>query len=153
MTKTSPLLLALLAAAILILIAAPSGGSPASPLRVAQAQPDVRAQLRTAITHAGFAAEGDSLGYVRQHLGHTLNCIEGTSGKNFDRTWGHVCQGQGNGIAADLRATSGGAPYRSIIEHADALATSGIAGRDIAEVKVVARAVRALLTVIADGLK
>jgi len=153
MTNTSPLWLVVLAAAVLILIAAPSGGSPGSTLRLAQAQADVRAQLRTAILHAGFAAEGDSLGYVRLHLGHTLNCIEGASGKNFDRAWGHVCQGQGNGIAADLRSTPGGAPYRSVVEHADALAASGVAGRDVAEVKVAAKAVGALLTVIADGLK
>jgi hypothetical protein len=151
--KTTPLLFTLSAVAMLLLIAAPSGGSTESPLRLAQAQADVRLQLRTAIQHAGFAAEGDALGFARLHLGHTLNCIEGTSGKNFDRAWGHVCQGQGNGIAADLRSTPGGAPYRTIIEHADALAASGVAGRDLAETKAVAKAVRALLTVIADGLK
>lgn len=135
--------LTLPAAVMLVLIAAT--------VPLAQAQVDVRSQLRTAIQHAGFAAEGDALGYVRLHLGHTLNCIEGTSGKNFDRAWGHVCQG--NGIAPDLRSTPAGAPYRSIIEHADALAASGVAGRDLAETKAVAKAVRALLTVIADGLK
>jgi hypothetical protein len=119
----------------------------------AQAQGDLKAQLRTAIQHAGFAAEGDSLGYVRLHLGHTLNCIEGPTGKNFDRGWGNVCQGQGNGIMADLRTAQGGATYRLVIDHADSLAAAGVASRDIPEIKAAAKSVGALLTVISDGLK
>lgn len=132
---------------------APGATTPSSLLRVAQAQPDVRAQLRTAIRHAGFAADGDSLGYVRLHLGHALNCIEGPSGRRFDRAWGNVCQGQGNGIAADLRSAPGGAAYRLVIEQAGALAAAGIADRDLAKMRAAARGVRALLTVVADGVK
>lgn len=58
---------------------------------------DVKTQVRTAITHARFAAEANVLGSVEQHLGHALNCIEGARGKNFNRAWGHVCEGQGTG--------------------------------------------------------
>jgi hypothetical protein len=134
-------------------LAAAAVTAPSPPLLAAQAAPDLRAQLRTAIQHAGFAADGDSLGYVRLHLGHALNCIEGPAGKAFDRTWGNVCQGQGTGIMPDLPAAPGGAAYRLVIEHADALAASGVRGRDLAESRAVARAVRALLTVIADGVK
>ena len=39
---------------------------------------DVKTQLGTAVTHSGFAADGTSLSYVQQHLGHTVNCLEGT---------------------------------------------------------------------------
>ncbi len=147
-------------AGLLIIIAALVLGAPAvgsqdrAASLVAQAQGgDVKAQLRTAIQHAGFAAEGDSLGYVRLHLGHTLNCIEGPNGKNFDRGWGNVCQGQGSGIMVDLRSIQGGATYRLAIEHADALAAAGVASRDVAEIKIVAKSVGALLTVISDSLK
>ncbi len=113
----------------------------------------LKAQLKTAITHAGFAASGDSIGYVRQHLGHALNCIEGSNGKNFNRSWGHVCQGQGNGILQDLRSATGGAAFMIVIEHADSLAAAGVTRTDLAEAKAAAKATGALLTVIDGGLK
>ena len=150
---TTIVILAALASGTLVLGPEPSRGAPRHAPLVAQARTDVRAQLRTAIQHAGFATEGDSLGYVRLHLGHTLNCIEGPAGKNFDRAWGNVCQGQGNGILTDLRSAPGGATYRTVTEHADTLAAAGVASRDVAEIKTVAKAVGALLAVIADGLK
>ncbi|MGQ0550066.1 MAG: hypothetical protein ACT4PY_10420 [Armatimonadota bacterium] len=113
----------------------------------------VKVQLKTAITHAGFAAAGDSAGYVRQHLGHALNCIEGPNGKNFNRAWGHVCQGQGNGILQDLRSAPGGATFTIVIEHADSLAAAGVTRNDLAEAKAAAKATQALLSVINDTLK
>jgi len=113
----------------------------------------VKGQLKTAITHAGFAASGDSIGYVRQHLGHALNCIEGPNGKNFNRTWGHVCQGQGNGILQDLRSAPGGVTFTIVVEHADSLAAAGVTRKDLAEAKAAAKATQALLAVIDGGLK
>lgn len=124
---------------------------PSSPARPQGS--GVKAQLATAITHAGFAANGDSLGYIRQHLGHALNCLEGPSGRSFNRAWGNVCQGQGNGILEDLKATPGGAVSLRVAEHADALAASGVKSTDRAEAKIAAKAVGALLTVIQDSLK
>ena len=114
---------------------------------------DLKTELKTAITHAGFAGSGDSLNYVRQHVGHALNCIEGPSGKNFNRGWGNVCQGQGNGILVDLKSAPNGASFKRIIESADALAVAGVASADVAEAKTISRAVAALLTVISDNLK
>lgn len=113
----------------------------------------LKAQLKTAITHAGFAASGDSLGYVRQHLGHALNCIEGQNGKNFNRAWGHVCQGQGNGILQDLRAAPGGMSSMIVLEHADSLAAAGVTRTDLAEARMSARATQALLSVIDEAVK
>lgn len=113
----------------------------------------LKAQLKTATTHAGFAASGDSLGYVRQHLGHALNCIEGPNGKNFNRSWGNVCQGQGNGILQDLRVAPGGVSSMIVLEHADSLAAAGVTRTDLAEARTTARATQALLFVIHDTLK
>ncbi len=114
---------------------------------------DVKVELKTAITHAGFSASADALGSVRQHLGHTLNCIEGTKGKNFNQSWGHVCQGQGNGVLADLKAAAGGAPLMLVAEQADSLAVAGVKSKDMAEARYAAKGVAAVLTVIADNLK
>ncbi len=120
----------------------------------AQAQAaDVKTQVKTAITHAGFAAGGNALNSVEQHLGHALNCIEGAKGKNFNQAWGHVCEGQGNGILVDLKAASGGADFMLLAETADNLAVAGIKTRNLAAARLVARGVAALLTIIADNLK
>src|SRR5713226_7189036 len=60
-------------------------------------------ELATARTHAGFAAQYNTIAEVELHLHHVVNCLEWTSGKNFNQQAGNVCQGQGNGIFADLK--------------------------------------------------
>lgn len=119
----------------------------------AAAPGDVKGQLATAITHAGFAADGQSIAYVRTHLGHALNCLEGTRGKNFNAAWGNVCQGQGNGILVDLASASGGAVVILVASQADALALAGTKRANLAEMKVAAKGVVALLKVVAENLK
>ncbi|MGQ0569539.1 MAG: hypothetical protein ACT4P5_08430 [Armatimonadota bacterium] len=126
-------------------------GNPQPP---GQAQgPDLKAQLRTAITHAGFAAGGSAQGYIEQHLGHALNCLEGPRGKNFNQRWGNVCQGQGNGILTDLKAAPGGGDFTLVAEQADALAAAGTKSKNLNEAKIAAKGVGALLSVIADNMK
>lgn len=110
-------------------------------------------QTNTAITHAGFAGGGSTLSYVQQHLGHALNCLEGSRGKNFNAAWGHPCEGQGNGVLADLRASPGGTAFMLVAEAAGNLAVAGLKSRDLAEARNAARGVAALLKVIADNLK
>lgn len=131
--------LAVVGAGIVASVAAPAG--------------DAKSQIKTAITHAGFAAGGTTLSYVQQHLGHALNCLEGTKGKNFNQSWGHVCQGQGNGILEDLKAAPGGADFMLVAQQADALAVAGVGSRNLNEARNAARGVTALLTVIQDNLK
>jgi hypothetical protein len=123
--------------------------TPAAPAQGAA----VRTQVRTALTHAGFAAGGDTLAYVTQHLGHALNCIEGEGGKNFNRAWGHVCQGQGRGILTDLRAAPGGSDLLLVAQAADDLAVAGVKSRNLNEARLAAKGVAALLQVIADTVK
>lgn len=120
----------------------------------AQAQtPNLQQELRTAITHAGFAANGQALNYVRTHLGHTLNCLQGPQGAQFNRSIGHVCQGQGSGILIDLRSAPKGRSYELLARSAESLAISGIRAAQIEEMKNAAAGVAALLDVIAAGLK
>ncbi|MGH2453197.1 MAG: hypothetical protein ACRDF5_05465 [bacterium] len=114
---------------------------------------NLKQQLSTATTHAGFAADGTSLGYVHQHLGHALNCLEGTRGKNFNQAWGNVCEGQGNGILTDLRTASDGAVFKMVADSAGGLALGGVKSKDLNEAKVAAKGVAALLKVIGDNLK
>jgi hypothetical protein len=119
----------------------------------AQQQADVKAEIRTAITHAGFAAGGSSLGYTQQHLGHALNCIEGPKGKNFNASWGNVCEGQGNGILIDLKAASGGAALMPDVEKADTAALAGLKTKNLEEAKGAAKSVSDTLSGVLAKLK
>ncbi|MDR7425115.1 MAG: hypothetical protein QN118_07600 [Armatimonadota bacterium] len=91
------------------------------------------------------------MSYVEQHLGHALNCIEGPQGRNFNRAWGHVCDGQGQGILTDLRNDREGMSWTSVVEAADELAVKGIRSRDLAQRKNAARGVAELLRLAAEG--
>ncbi len=64
-------------------------------------------ELKTAITHAGFAQKYETQKEVTLHLHHVLNCLVGPNDKMFDTGAGNPCQGQGNGILSDIKAQMG----------------------------------------------
>lgn len=110
-------------------------------------------QLATAITHAKNAVGSAAMAGAMSHLGHALNCIEGTKGKNFNGSWGHVCQGQGDGILADIRMERNASALMVVLEAADQLALSGVKAGSVASVQNAARGVAALLQIVADGIR
>jgi hypothetical protein len=118
-----------------------------------QQQADVKAQIKTAITHAGFAVSGSTLNYVQQHLGHALNCIEGSKGKNFNASWGNVCEGQGNGILVDLKSAPGGVALVAEAERADSAALAGLKTKNLEETKTAAKSVSDTFTGVLGKLK
>lgn len=67
----------------------------------------LQTEVKTALTHAGFAAKYDTLKEVTLHLHHVINCLVGSKDKMFDASAGNPCEGQGNGIVADLPASMG----------------------------------------------
>lgn len=110
-------------------------------------------QLATAIQHAKNSAGSNAMAGAVSHLGHVLNCIEGTKGKNFNASWGHVCQGQGDGILTDIRGERNAAGLMLVLEAADELAVAGVKANSLASVQNAARGVGALLQVVADGTR
>lgn len=70
-------------------------------------------ELKTAMTHAGFAQKYETLQEVRTHLHHVLNCLVGPKDKMFDAAAGNPCQGQGGGIVADIPASNKDALYEA----------------------------------------
>jgi len=110
-------------------------------------------QVTTAVSHAGFAAAATTFGGAQQHLGHALNCIEGKGGKNFNASWGHPCEGQGNGILNDLRGVAVSGALMPLVQSAGALATSGVKSNDLTAARLAARGVEALLRLVAENLK
>src|SRR5256712_12509946 len=86
-----------------------------------------KTELGTALTHAGFAAQYDAVAEVELHLHHVVNCLEGPAGKNYNMGAGNVCQGQGNGIFADLKDSGvAGAHALPYAEIADQVADWGL---------------------------
>jgi hypothetical protein len=128
----------------------PGGGADyGSPPAAGKAQ----TQLATAIQHARFSAGANATAGAVTHLGHTLNCIEGARGKNFNAAWGHVCQGQGDGILVDIRGERNAAAVMLVLEAANDLAVRGVKAQNVAAVQNAARGVAALLQIVVDGLK
>jgi len=72
-------------------------GSPAAAGSVTEA-------LKTAQSHATFAAQAESMAGVRLHLVHVVNCLQGPRGSDYNAAGGNPCEGQGNGIIPDLTA-------------------------------------------------
>jgi hypothetical protein len=64
-------------------------------------------EIKTAITHAGFAEKYDSMKDVSMHLHHVINCLVGPADPMFDKMAGNPCQGQGRGIMPDIKASMG----------------------------------------------
>jgi hypothetical protein len=113
--------------------------------------------LKTALTHAGFAASYTAAAEVEQHLHHVVNCLEGANGKNYNKEAGNPCMGQGNGILADLKDSgmAGGhaLPYAEI---ADQVALWGIQqtmNKDIGRAHAAAAVAKGALQLATDNFK
>jgi hypothetical protein len=134
----------LLVAVMLLFAVAPSGAAP-SPIDQA------KNELNTAKTHAGFAASSDSMNGVLQHTGHAVNCLVGAADKRFDKKWGNVCEGQGNGVLADLKAAgANGAAALKISEDAAKLGADVLGMKDLAAAQSGAKKLAGMLD---DALK
>ena len=123
----------------------PSGQSARSALSAAIAQ------AKVAAAHGGFAAESSTVSYAREHIGHTLACIEGARGKNVNAAWDNPCKGMGNGVLADLQRGNASA---SLIEKAKAADTSAVAAMklsDLAQIKAAAKQISTLMQEIAQA--
>jgi hypothetical protein len=111
------------------------------------------AQLRTGVEHARNAAGSGAMTAAVSHLGHVLNCIEGSRGRNFNASWGHVCQGQGDGIVNDIKGARNAENLMLVLDAANALAVSGVRARELGAVQSAARGVGSLLQIVLDGLR
>jgi len=84
---------------------------------------DYTKQLRTALAHAGYSSKSKDAKAVHLHLYHTINCLEGSGGKDFNAAAGNPCKGQGNGALNDL---SGRPEVRDLMQQALSLATTAV---------------------------
>lgn len=113
--------------------------------------------LKTALTHAGFAASYTAVAEVEQHLHHVVNCLEGANGKNYNKDAGNPCMGQGNGILPDLKDSGmAGAHASPYAEVADQVALWGIQqtmNKDIGRAHAAASVAKSALQLAIDNFK
>ncbi len=112
---------------------------------------DPSAELKTAITHAGYSAKQEAQQGVTMHLHHALNCLVGPQDKRFDAAAGNPCQGQGNGYLPDLKAAKGETDQYYEAMWAAQVAEQGLASKNLAETKAASRVVIAVLDNIAKA--
>ncbi len=109
----------------------------------------VKAQAKVAATHAGFAAQGTSVSYAKEHLGHALMCIEGPKGKNVKPSWENPCKGMGNGVLVDLQKIKANPSLLEKARTADASAVAALKSTTLARIKAAAKQVSTLMAQIA----
>jgi hypothetical protein len=97
------------------------------------------AELKTAMTHAGFAAKYDALKEVSLHLHHVINCVVGPQDKMFDAAAGNPCQSQGNGFLPDLKVKKGEDAQYYQVQWVARIAGQAIASNNLQEAKAAAR--------------
>jgi hypothetical protein len=113
---------------------------------LATAAGDPSVELKTATTHAGFAAKYEALKEVTMHLHHTLNCLVGSQDKLFDAAAGNPCQGQGNGYLPDLKAATGETTAYYDAWWAAQIAGQAVTSNNLEAAKAAARIVDRVLT-------
>lgn len=124
--------------------------APAAPAKAPVTE--AKTQLQTAIFHSGeLAQRGAVVAASKTHLQHTLNCLEGAGGRNFNAAGGNPCQGQGNGVIPDLQAVQaagvGGAEKAlRFVNAAQVLLVTALQSNDVNQVQPYA-------TVISNQLK
>jgi hypothetical protein len=91
--------------------------------------------------HAAFAVQVKQVDKIHAHLHHVLNCLEGSTGKDFDASAGNPCGGKGA-----LQTLPENSPDRIRAQKAIDLARVGVTLQDEQPSHYVAQAVHAILT-------
>lgn len=110
----------------------------------AAALADVTSEIATATDHAGYAVAGLNIDAVHMHLHHAVNCLEGSSGKNFDSGNENPCAKAGNGAIPDTADAATKAKLQAVVATAEA----GIAAKDMGAAKKAATDAYAALRAI-----
>ncbi len=95
----------------------------------------------TAAEHAGMAVRAEQIKEIHEHLQHVLNCLEGSTGKDFKASAGNPCMGKGA-----LQTLPKGSANLVRARKAIALARVGVTLHDVPPAHYVAQAIQAILT-------
>jgi hypothetical protein len=102
---------------------------------------DARQEWVTAAKHAGLAGNSGNIMGVHTHLHHTLNCLEGPKGADFDAKEENPCAGMGAGAIADTTDASVKATLQAAVKSAQA----GVMEKDLSAAQKQARDTEVML--------
>ncbi|MGO1503144.1 MAG: hypothetical protein ACTHWH_17885, partial [Marinobacter sp.] len=102
---------------------------------------DMAPEVKTAATHAGLASQAEDVKGVHTHLHHTLNCLVGPDGDDFDSDEMNPCGDMGKGAIPDTKDDD----MKEKLEGAVEKATSGLDTDDYDEAKAAAMSVQKML--------
>ena len=83
---------------------------------------DAVQEVNTAAAHAGMAAGADTTKTLHFHIQHTLNCLEGKSGPDFNAGPGNPCDDMGNGAIPDSKPADQKSLKEAVVKAKQALA-------------------------------
>jgi hypothetical protein len=102
---------------------------------------DAAKEIGTAAEHAGYAAAATVINTTYSHLHHTINCLVGPGGADFDAKEANPCAAMGAGAIPDTTD----AAKQTALTGALAKAKEGLAATDLATATADATAAQALL--------
>jgi hypothetical protein len=105
---------------------------------------DVNAEITTAATHAGLAAQASDIATVHTHLHHTINCLVGPGGQGFDAKELNPCANSGSGAIPDSTSASS----KQALQGALVKANNGLAATDLATAQAEAKATSSILKTV-----
>jgi hypothetical protein len=98
-------------------------------------------EIKTAATHAGFAAKAETLKQAKTHLHHVVNCLVGPKGEGFASGELNPCKGMGDGAIPDAKDANTKKSLKSAL--ADAM--KGIDASSLATAKSQAKSAASML--------
>jgi len=98
------------------------GACACAALLALPAYADAVQEINTAAAHAGMAAAADTPKTLHFHIQHTLNCLEGKSGADFNAGPGNPCDDQGNGAIPDSSPAAQKSLKEAVVKAKEALA-------------------------------
>ncbi len=83
---------------------------------------DAVQEINTAAAHAGMAAAADTTKTLHFHIQHTLNCLEGKAGPDFNAGPGNPCDDMGKGAIPDSAPADQKSLKEAVVKAKQALA-------------------------------
>ena len=105
---------------------------------------DAASEIATATDHVGYAVAGLNIDAIHMHLHHAVNCLEGSSGKDFDSGNDNPCAKTGKGAIPDTTDAATKSKLQAVV----ATAETGIASKDAVTAKKAATDAYAALRAI-----
>ena len=99
-------------------------------------------EVATAHAHALMAQNAKSVDMAHTHLHHVINCLEGSSGTDFDADAGNPCKDLGQGAIPDSMTNQ---TMQARLKQAVATAQTGIQASDLAKAQQSAAQAASLL--------